>query len=124
MITLPCWQVKLDPVECCSCFCNDTPPTEIYSMTQHDALPICAGLEELTHWDWSVAGMQHVAEQVAVVRLRSEEHTSDSSHQIISYAVFCLKKKSATVALPTLHTVALLFPLAALNPHHSNSPDA
>src|SRR5258708_25044278 len=26
-------------------------------------------------------------------RPRSEEHTSDSSHQIISYAVFCLKKK-------------------------------
>src|SRR5947208_4567489 len=26
-------------------------------------------------------------------RGRSEEHTSDSSHQIISYAVFCLKKK-------------------------------
>src|SRR5207244_11391991 len=27
------------------------------------------------------------------VLARSEEHTSDSSHQIISYAVFCLKKK-------------------------------
>src|SRR5207244_5291017 len=26
--------------------------------------------------------------------LRSEEHTSNSSHQIISYAVFCLKKKT------------------------------
>src|SRR2546427_9474066 len=25
--------------------------------------------------------------------LRSEEHTSDSSHSQISYAVFCLKKK-------------------------------
>src|SRR2546429_2799220 len=25
--------------------------------------------------------------------LRSEEHTSDSSHGYISYAVFCLKKK-------------------------------
>src|SRR2546426_9033327 len=25
--------------------------------------------------------------------LRSEEHTSDSSHLVISYAVFCLKKK-------------------------------
>src|SRR5438132_10350175 len=24
---------------------------------------------------------------------RSEEHTSDSSHTVISYAVFCLKKK-------------------------------
>src|SRR5690242_21576770 len=26
--------------------------------------------------------------------LRSEEHTSDSSHMSISYAVFCLKKKN------------------------------
>src|SRR2546426_7632657 len=26
-------------------------------------------------------------------RQRSEEHTSDSSHLVISYAVFCLKKK-------------------------------
>src|SRR5207244_10512769 len=27
---------------------------------------------------------------------RSEEHTSELQHQIISYAVFCLKKKSQT----------------------------
>src|SRR5258708_27195809 len=27
---------------------------------------------------------------------RSEEHTLNSSHQIISYAVFCLKKKNKT----------------------------
>src|SRR2546429_3022301 len=27
---------------------------------------------------------------------RSEEHTSDSSHGYISYAVFCLKKKKQT----------------------------
>src|SRR5437762_8656454 len=27
------------------------------------------------------------------VGVRSEEHTSDSSHRCISYAVFCLKKK-------------------------------
>src|SRR2546428_9388433 len=27
---------------------------------------------------------------------RSEEHTSDSSHDQISYAVFCLKKKTMT----------------------------
>src|SRR2546426_5448283 len=27
---------------------------------------------------------------------RSEEHTSDSSHLVISYAVFCLKKKKNT----------------------------
>src|SRR5438094_6369503 len=29
-----------------------------------------------------------------VSRRRSEEHTSDSSHRTISYAVFCVKKKS------------------------------
>src|SRR5690242_21070918 len=29
-----------------------------------------------------------------VRRERSEEHTSDSSHMSISYAVFCLKKKN------------------------------
>src|SRR5438552_12782546 len=29
-------------------------------------------------------------------RQRSEEHTLNSSHQIISYAVFCLKKKKKT----------------------------
>src|SRR3712207_6886577 len=28
---------------------------------------------------------------------RSEEHTSDSSHANISYAVFCLKKKNITI---------------------------
>src|SRR2546422_8511524 len=31
--------------------------------------------------------------QRARARVRSEEHTSDSSHGYISYAVFCLKKK-------------------------------
>src|SRR5207244_9593921 len=33
------------------------------------------------------------AELSDLVHLRSEEHTLNSSHQIISYAVFCLKKK-------------------------------
>src|SRR5258707_1621110 len=30
---------------------------------------------------------------------RSEEHTSDSSHANISYAVFCLKKKKSTTTI-------------------------
>src|SRR5438552_12392343 len=32
-------------------------------------------------------------------RGRSEEHTSELSHQIISYAVFCLKKKKSRACL-------------------------
>src|SRR5207244_10837098 len=31
--------------------------------------------------------------------VRSEEHTSEPSHQIISYAVFCLKKKRSRVVV-------------------------
>src|SRR2546426_2553389 len=31
--------------------------------------------------------------------LRSEEHTSDSSHLVISYAVFCLKKKKQSICV-------------------------
>src|SRR5687768_17666370 len=43
-------------------------------------------------------------------RPRSEEHTSNSSHGYISYAVFCLKKKSQPIiarcrASPTTATV-------------------
>src|SRR5688572_32123209 len=32
-------------------------------------------------------------------QVRSEEHTSDSSHSQISYAVFCLKKKMPSVSV-------------------------
>src|SRR5574339_1009655 len=45
-------------------------------------------------------GVEHVAiepegalAQLAEIDDRSEEHTSEPSHQAISYAVFCLKKK-------------------------------
>src|SRR5947208_11897862 len=34
---------------------------------------------------------------------RSEEHTSEPSHQIISYAVFCLKKK---ISNPTVRSAS------------------
>src|SRR5437763_13934754 len=33
------------------------------------------------------------SQQGELARARSEEHTSNSSHRCISYAVFCLKKK-------------------------------
>src|SRR2546428_6026795 len=42
-----------------------------------------------------------VAVQLA---LRSEEHTSELSHDQISYAVFCLKKKKQTYTHPSIMT--------------------
>src|SRR5258708_15340095 len=42
-------------------------------------------------------------EGALIVDGRSEEHTSELSHQIISYAVFCLKKKKINVSSNAMH---------------------
>src|SRR5438552_13761537 len=54
-----------------------------------------------------------VANRIGEIRhaVRSEEHTLNSSHQIISYAVFCLKKKKTIII--TVHAVVQ----ALLSPH-------
>src|SRR5438477_12920947 len=82
------------------CFChllsfffNDTATTEIYTLSLHDALPICAeegGESDIasSHLVWNTlqAERPDVAEDRKSTRL-------NSSHMSISYAVFCLKKK-------------------------------
>src|SRR5213596_4334354 len=74
-------------------FFNDTATTEIYTrpytLSLHDALPISTTAKSKP---WSV--MCSTAWQGQSVGERSEEHTSElQSHGLISYAVFCLKKK-------------------------------
>src|SRR5213079_3055671 len=72
-------------------FFNDTAPTEIYTTTDtlslHDALPI--------FHDPNRTGVASSGSLSPVVSARrSEEHTSElQSPVVISYAVFCLKKK-------------------------------
>src|SRR5256885_10618209 len=44
-----------------------------------------------------------VPEMVGLTIARSEEHTSNSSHLVISYAVFCLKKKQMLHDEPRTH---------------------
>src|ERR1051326_9642393 len=69
-------------------FFNDTATTEIYTLSLHDALPISipggiSSLASVSKPGWCKGAM------------RSEEHTSElQSHSFISYAVFCLKKKT------------------------------
>src|SRR5213079_3767232 len=70
-------------------FFNDTPPTEIYTTTDtlslHDALPISRSAHPPCRFA-PMARRRHSE--------RSEEHTSElQSPVVISYAVFCLKKK-------------------------------
>src|SRR2546427_7756829 len=68
-------------------FFNDTATTEIYTLSLHDALPICHGAIEraVTH---SVEPHHR-----AIAASDRKSTRLNSSHSQISYAVFCLKKK-------------------------------
>src|SRR5438309_8450469 len=70
-------------------FFNDTATTEIYTLSLHDALPICQfGLEGIE--------LHRLAAGQDSDGVHSEDRKStrlNSSHSSISYAVFCLKKK-------------------------------
>src|SRR6478736_8339086 len=67
-------------------FFNDTATTEIYTLSLHDALPICAALR-------TKPGIP--APGIWKARTSSDRKSTrlNSSHSQISYAVFCLKKK-------------------------------
>src|SRR5256885_12288037 len=97
---------------CIFFFFNDTATTEIYTLSLHDALPISVNEELLStneELETSKEETQSINEELQTVnvelRLRVEEldrSNSDldrkstrlnSSHLVISYAVFCLKKK-------------------------------
>src|SRR3982750_2941095 len=74
-------------------FFNDTATTEIYTLSLHDALPICDEALDLADHDGH-----------AVVRRRPRRDRKstrlNSSHDQISYAVFCLKKKTSSRCKP------------------------
>src|SRR5688572_31995453 len=82
-------------------------PTAIYTLSLHDALPILSGL----HNAWTRAGDYHPTfgcdlprklYGVEVLLLDRKSTRLNSSHSQISYAVFCLKKK--TRASPPFRT--------------------
>src|SRR5256885_11813007 len=82
-------------------FFNDTATTEIYTLSLHDALPICdrrrARLEHRHRNRVLDRGARH--NSVGRVAPRDRKSTRlNSSHLVISYAVFCLKKKKANFA--------------------------
>src|SRR5260221_6721106 len=86
-------------------FFNDTATTEIYTLSLHDALPICHQLVLIGN----IAVAIQIAGDLDAFRSshpQSEDRKStrlNSSHTVISYAVFCLKKKkNDTIA--TFHT--------------------
>src|SRR3712207_7524545 len=92
-------------------FFNDTATTEIYTLSLHDALPICrqaplgwdtgnpepvgrAVVSLLSDWWPATTGeLIHVDGGYHAMGADRKSTRLNSSHANISYAVFCLKKK-------------------------------
>src|SRR3712207_7216277 len=95
-------------------FFNDTATTEIYTLSLHDALPIWLAARRRAHLGAAVdhlalgvlvghprdgpllvdARLGEVADAVGEHLLDRKSTRLNSSHANISYAVFCLKKKT------------------------------
>src|SRR2546422_1896829 len=69
-------------------FFNDTATTEIYTLSLHDALPIFPRRRRASSCSRSWTGSRWCP------RPDRKSTRLNSSHGYISYAVFCLKKKS------------------------------
>src|SRR5208283_4217979 len=68
-------------------FFNDTATTEIYTLSLHDALPICCVVPA------HIQGTGSIQSTFAHTWADRKSTRLNSSHITISYAVFCLKKK-------------------------------
>src|SRR2546430_15273881 len=86
-------------------FFNDTATTEIYTLSLHDALPICLefsgkiGFPLIIRPSFTLGGsgggLAYNREELLDILTRDRKSTRlNSSHSQISYAVFCLKKKN------------------------------
>src|SRR5947208_11622545 len=78
-------------------FFNDTATTEIYTLSLHDALPIyyqsdLVVIGHQPHHNAKTFKGFYPSNESRYIRDRKSTRLN-SSHQIISYAVFCLKKK-------------------------------
>src|SRR5690349_23940200 len=74
-------------------FFNDTATTEIYTLSLHDALPICPPVNSGCSTRARVSGNGSPRGGRPGRRLDRKSTRLNSSHVEISYAVFCLKKK-------------------------------
>src|SRR5436190_16230577 len=87
---------------------NHTPTTQIYTLSLHDALPILVSRQHRSTLPWverilttpAIRRRSGIKTRALTIRSRAcpprEDRKStrlNSSHTVISYAVFCLKKK-------------------------------
>src|SRR5215211_8699549 len=76
-------------------FFNDTATTEIYTLSLHDALPSSGPVTSAVAASGALPATGCAT--LTCERARDRKSTRlNSSHTVISYAVFCLKKKKKT----------------------------
>src|SRR2546426_10933780 len=77
-------------------FFNDTATTEIYTLSLHDALPICGARLETRRR--SSSGPEWLRSASALIARRSEEHTSElqSPCNLVCRLLLEKKKKTST----------------------------
>src|SRR2546428_7450588 len=83
----------------CFFFFNDTATTEIYTLSLHDALPISESVGSISPRRATMESRISLrcCNCVTVTTFQDRKSTRlNSSHDQISYAVFCLKKKKVT----------------------------
>src|SRR2546421_12833460 len=85
-------------------FFNDTATTEIYTLSLHDALPICPFSQIIRRGPGALPGgwcsfpyRAHMPDPHPASPDRKSTRLN-SSHDQISYAVFCLKKKKKKIS--------------------------
>src|SRR5215510_15909715 len=79
-------------------FFNDPATTEIYTLSLHDALPICSCPTSTSPAKCAGAADTTARRSTCAIGARTDRKSTrlNSSHVAISYAVFCLKKKKNT----------------------------
>src|ERR1039457_7553343 len=87
-------------VICCLFFFNDTATTEIYTLSLHDALPIYGG-------DTGMLALGPGRKNARFTCTDRKSTRLNSSHLVISYAVFCLKQKKDTTGIITHAVISI-----------------
>src|SRR2546428_8117152 len=100
-------------------FFNDTATTEIYTLSLHDALPILRRRRDADGNAVARLALSEVGHANAVGRRIQDRKSTrlNSSHDQISHAVFCLKKKFMLSVLQLYEFHCLLRPQT--EPAHS-----
>src|SRR5437899_5259286 len=82
-------------------FFNDTATTEIYTLSLHDALPICTGITTFRPSKWMIP--RSVCGGAGSSICRSEEHTSElqSLRHLVCRLLLEKKKKKKNIACKT-----------------------